>query len=392
MSTLKELRVKNKIFYVITSLDYGGTQRQLYFLIKKLRQNLNFDYSIFLISLKSKGRFKSKFEELNIPIYYLGLTENNLILNFFILPFALTKFIILFLKCRPKIVHSFLFQANVFARILKILDRKIFLICSERVAERQKRWQKILLKFSNFLVDKFIVNSEDLKKFVSFSQKIKAEKIEVIPNLILPEEIKLKNSAEQIRASLGIRNGDFLVLSIGRLHKQKGFDLLLEIVKKFVDEVKMKNYKRRFVFVVIGDGEEMDFLLNRTRFLSLGEYIRFLGYKENVYDYINACDLFLLTSYWEGSPNVVLEAIYFKKPVISTSVEGVQDYLNEAYIVSLKNNRERIIIEFVDKILEFYLSLNECATIFKKCLKENFDINFYISEQQIVNKYLSIYN
>lgn len=392
MSTLKELRVKNKIFYVITSLDYGGTQRQLYFLIKKLRQNLNFDYSIFLISLKSKGRFKSKFEELNIPIYYLGLTENNLILNFFILPFALTKFIILFLKCRPKIVHSFLFQANVFARILKILDRKIFLICSERVAERQKRWQKILLKFSNFLVDKFIVNSEDLKKFVSFSQKIKAEKIEVIHNLILPEEIKLKNSAEQIRASLGIRNGDFLVLSIGRLHKQKGFDLLLEIVKKFVDEVKIKNYKRRFVFVVIGDGEEMDFLLNRTRFLSLGEYIRFLGYKENVYDYINACDLFLLTSYWEGSPNVVLEAIYFKKPVISTSVEGVQDYLNEAYIVSLKNNRERIIIEFVDKILEFYLSLNECATIFKKCLKENFDINFYISEQQIVNKYLSIYN
>lgn len=389
MNTLKELKVKNRVFYIITSLDYGGTQRQLYFLIKTLIEIYNFDYEVFVISLKKLGRFEKKFKGLGVKVYNLGFLERNKFLNFLFLPFALIKLVILFLMYNPKIVHSFLFQANFFARFLKIFNPKITLICSERVAEKQKKWQKTFLKYTNFLVDKFVVNSYDLKKFISISQRITPDKIEVIPNMLLEEEIKLYYSSEQIRKSLGIDEECFLVLSVGRLHKQKGFDLLLEIVRKFVDEIETKRYLRKVLFAIVGDGEEMNFLIKRVKYLDIEKFVKFVGYKENVYDYINACNLFLLTSYWEGSPNVVLEAIYLRKPVISTYVEGVSDYLNENYIVSLKKKRECIISEFVLKILEFYLDNNKDN--FKKCLKNNFDISCYKPEL-IVKKYCLLYS
>lgn len=87
----------------------------------------------------------------------------------------------------------------------------------------------------------------------------------------------------------------------------------IEVVKNFNEEIRKHNYDRDYVFVIIGDGIEYNRLINYAKKLEVEKYIRFLGYKENIYDYINACDLFLLTSYWEGSPNVVLEALALKK-------------------------------------------------------------------------------
>ncbi|MEN3013754.1 MAG: glycosyltransferase [Endomicrobiia bacterium] len=386
MNTLKELKVKNKvIFYIITSLDYGGTQRQLYILLKTLKKN--YSYKIFLISLKRKGRFRKKFEKLQIPVYDLSL-HDFFLLNFLFFPFALIKLIFLFFKQKPEIIHSFLFQANIFARFLKLLRWKTKLICSERVAEKQKKWQKFLLRFSNFFVDKITVNSNELKSFIISSQKIPPYKIEIIPNALLKEEFKVIFSPQQIRSSLGIKKDTFLVLSVGRLHIQKGYDLLLEVIKSFAEYIQLKKYNRDFIFIVVGDGEMMVFLKNYAKKLNVENNVKFIGYKENVYDYINASDLVLLTSWWEGSPNVVLESIYFKKPVISTGVEGVSDYLDKNYIVSLENKRNKIISEFTFKILEFYLDYN--PENYKKCINKNFDINS-LSIEKIIEKYVALY-
>ncbi|MCX7910883.1 MAG: glycosyltransferase [Endomicrobia bacterium] len=382
------MKVKSKrIFYIITSLDYGGTQKQLYILLKTILETKEFNYEIFLISLKKNGRFRKKFTALNIKIYDLCLSENNLVFNLLVLPLALLKLIFLFFYFQPNIVHSFLFQANIFAKILKVLNPKVKLICSERVAEKQKKWQSLISRITNFLVDKFTVNSYDLKNFISISQKIKKEKIYVIHNTFLKEDFKVNLLPYKIRSYLGINENDFLVISVGRLHKQKGFDLFLDIVKKFVEEVKLNKYKRDFLFLILGDGKDKKFLINYAKVLNVLSYVRFLGYIENIYDYINSCDLFILTSYWEGSPNVILEALYFKKPVISTGVEGVKDYLDKNYIISLNNKREDIVANFVSKIMRFYLGE---VKDYKECINKNFEIDFYNSEK-IIKIFKKIY-
>ncbi len=382
---LNELNQRNKIVYFVTSLDYGGTQKNLYYIVKELK---NYKWDIIVISLKKGGRYRDKIISLGIKVYDLGLPENFSFLSLFFLIYSFTKFIFLCVKHQIKIVHSFLFQANFLARFVKIFLPKTKVFCSERVAEKQKLWQLKLLRFTKFLVDKIFVNSTELKEFVLNTQKIHNDKVVIVPNIVEPNEINIKFSDSEIRDELGISKKDFFVLSVGRLHKQKGFDLLIEIVKNFNEKVKSLSCERKYVFVIIGDGKEYSNLLNYAKKLNVKEYIKFLGYKENVYDYINACDLFLLTSYWEGSPNVILESIVLKKPIISTKVEGVSEILDINFVISLQQTREKIVEEFVNKIFEVYSS--EENFDYKKCLSEKFCIENYLSKN-VVKKYLLNY-
>jgi glycosyltransferase involved in cell wall biosynthesis len=372
---------KNKIVYFITSLDYGGTQKNLYYIIKEIKENFGWD--IIVVSLKKGGRYRNKIVSLGIKVYDLGLPKNFSFIFLFFLPYSIIKFIFVCIKYRTKIVHSFLFQANILARIIKIFLPKTKVFCSERVAEKQKLWQLKLLKFTNFLVDKIFVNSDELKEFVIKTQKVQQNKVVVVPNVIEPNEIKIGLSKTEVRNELGISDNDFFILSVGRLHKQKGFDLLVDIVKSFTDKVKSKSCERKYIFVVIGDGEEYNKLLECAKRLNVENYIKFLGYKENVYDYINACDLFLLTSYWEGAPNVVLESVVLKKPVVSTKVEGVAKILNTNFVVSLHQKREEVVREFVNKIFEIYSF--EGRFDYNKSLSDKFCIEDYLPKNVIKN-------
>lgn len=378
---------KFRIMYVITSLDYGGTQKQLYCLLKWLNgrmiKELGSAVELIVISLKRGGRVRDKFLKLKqIPIHDLGLPEISSILNILIFPYSIIKFFYLVLKYKPKMIHSFLFQANFISRFAKVLSPKIKLICSERVAEQQKKWHLLFSRLTNFLVDSIVVNSEDLKKFVIKTQKVSDRMVRVIPNAIETEEMKVNRQPKEIRSELEIENEKFLVVSCGRLHKQKGYDLLIEIAKKINSEPFISN---SVMFVIIGDGEEHNKLIRRLKDYRLENVVKFIGYKENVYDYINACDLFLLTSLWEGSPNVLLEALYFNKPVISTEVCGVREIIgnNEEYIVQIYKEKGEIINEFVKKIKNLYTK-RELQVI------PRFKIEKY-SPKNVIDKFLALY-
>ncbi len=384
------LKQKNNIFYVITSLDYGGSQKNLYYILKYFpKEYKNYIFEPIVISFKKGGRFKNRISCLGVKVYDLCLPEKISFLTFFILPYSIFKFFCLVIKYRPKIIHSFLFQANFLSRFVKFFLPKTKIFCSERVAEKHKLWQLKLLKLSNFLVEKIFVNSEDLKSYVIKTQKVNQQKVLVIQNIIDLSEIKIKHNEFDIRKQLGISEKCFFVISIGRLERQKGFDLSIEVVKNFNEEIRKHNYDRDYVFVIIGDGIEYNRLINYAKKLEVEKYIRFLGYKENIYDYINACDLFLLTSYWEGSPNVVLEALALKRPVISSEVEGISEFLNKDFIVSLKKDRKSIIEEFVEKILNIYL-IEKGNLDYTLCINKRFNIDIYLPNF-VVGKFLNHY-
>ncbi len=384
MNELKQANRKIRIFYLITSLDYGGTQKQLYYLLKNLPKEIE----PVVISLKKHGRFKKKIEEISL-LYDLSFPSQSNILNFIFFFYALLKLYFLILKFKPKVIQSFLFQANILARVIKIFFSKIKIICSERVAEKEKFWQLKIYRLTNFLVDIVVVNSLDLRNFVLKYQKIPYDKVVVIPNMMDPHEISSKEIPEKTIRELNINRDLFIILSAGRFQKQKGFDLLVEVASKFVKLCEEAHLEKKFLFLIIGDGEEEKSILKLILKNNLSNYIKLLGYKENIYDYINICNLFMLTSYWEGSPNVVLEAISSNKPVISTKVEGVKEYLKESWLISLD---DKDIIENYSKKL-FYLYLrhlggNEMAA--KDCLRDGFDINRY-SPKEVIKKFLDLY-
>lgn len=340
-----------------------------------------------VISLKKNGRFLTKIKKVCNNVCNLGLPLKVSIVTWLLFPYAFLKFLLLCLKYRPEIIHSFLFQANIIARFTKIFLWNTKVICSERVAEKEKLWQNVVNRLTNFLVDKIVVNSDDLKNFVITRQKVSLEKVVVIPNMIDTHEIKIQFSAEQLRKMLGLSSDKFIICSAGRLHKQKGYDLLLEIVKNIVSECNVSSIPKNFVVIVLGDGEEYKNLVSYAEKLGVSNYVRFLGYCENIYDYINMCNLFVLTSYWEGFPNVVLEALFLNRPVISTDVEGVKEVLDAKYIVSLKQRRQDLIKVFSQKILDLYKEYLKSESM---SFSNNVNLNMFFPEV-VVKKYLDLY-
>jgi glycosyltransferase involved in cell wall biosynthesis len=129
------------------------------------------------------------------------------------------------------------------------------------------------------------------------------------------------NSA--VRAELGLPADARIVLSVGRLSKEKGHaDLIRAMV-----HVRTACVSLPVVLVIVGEGPERAQLEHLSRQLAIGNEVRLVGYRENVSPYYEAADVFALPSYSEGSPNVLLEAMDAGVPIVATAVGGVGEMI-----------------------------------------------------------------
>jgi glycosyltransferase involved in cell wall biosynthesis len=130
---------------------------------------------------------------------------------------------------------------------------------------------------------------------------------------------------DAVRAGLGVREGTTLVVAVGRLHEQKGFDVL-------VDAAALLTTRGRPVCVrIAGDGPQ------RARLEALsaasGADVRLLGARSDVADLLAAADVVAMPSRWEGSPMVAAEALTAGAPLVVTGVGGLPDLVGEAALL-----------------------------------------------------------
>ena len=183
-------------------------------------------------------------------------------------------------------------------------------------------------KFSKIIgVSKF-VREQTIKKF-----DLDPNKVGVLYNPIDRESI-VEKSKEQIEQ---IEKENFTLCTIGRLSTQKGFDRLLEAVKRLNEE----NIK--FDLWIIGVGAEEEKLKTYINENNLNN-VKMLGYKENPYSYIAKSDLFVCSSRAEGFSTSVSEAIILERPVVTTECSGMRELLgeNSEYGIICENNTEAL--------------------------------------------------
>jgi glycosyltransferase involved in cell wall biosynthesis len=148
-------------------------------------------------------------------------------------------------------------------------------------------------------------------------QRIGADpaKTVVIPNGVdLPGAAGLMDK-RTARQALGLPVEGVLVGSVARLDPVKRLDVLLEALVRVEGA-------RAFV---VGYGSEEQRLTEMARELGLGDRIHFAGYQQDVWPWLAACDVFVLSSDWEGMPNAVLEAMGAGLPVAATAAGGTPD-------------------------------------------------------------------
>jgi len=150
---------------------------------------------------------------------------------------------------------------------------------------------------------------------------LRPEKLRVQHNSIRPAP---RVAVEDVRAwqeRLGISNDQQVILSIGRLSKEKAHADLIEALRRLCAANPDLNVK----LLIVGDGPERDALKAAVQAQRIAERVAFAGQVKDVQPFYAMADVFVLPSHSEGSPNVLLEAMAARVPVVATRAGGIPE-------------------------------------------------------------------
>lgn len=142
-------------------------------------------------------------------------------------------------------------------------------------------------------------------------------------------------------------NNSIKIVGTGKVEKLKGFDRLIRIHKKLIDE------EYRINTYILGQGNEEENLRRLVLDLGVSDSVFFLGYQANPHKYVSKCDLFVCASFSEGFSTAATEALIVGTPVCTVDVSGMKEMLgenNEYGIVT--ENSEEALYEGVKKLLD----------------------------------------
>jgi len=175
--------------------------------------------------------------------------------------------------------------------------------------------------------DVVIAQTESMKDDGVATFRLKSNRVKVMSNPI--DKLLIDKSVKESTSPFS--DSETVAVASGRLAHEKGFDLLISALPVVLEKVPS------FVLHIIGsdngEGRKLKALVDS---LGLADHVRFHGFKSNPYCYYAYCDLFILSSRWEGFPNTLLENYYLNTPLVSTTCvpivaelieEGVNGYL-----------------------------------------------------------------
>ena len=309
---------KKKLIVFIPSIEDGGVEKNLYLILNYISKKIGL---VDLITFDNKNYHKFN-KKINII---------NPLLNFSFFSGRKPKYILCLITLISKIIlnRNYLllsFQANIYVIIIaKIFNIKVISRSNSSSAGWSKNFFKqIIFSFFFKKANKILVNSFDFKKEMDKKYSINSLCI------LNPFDFKnIKRKSYEKAKKIYKKKNSLKIISVGRLTDQKDFLTLLKAIKI------LKN-KREVELVIVGKGREKkrleDYVLNEK----LETYVRFIGYQKNPFKFIKQADIFILTSLFEGSPNVLVEALFLKKYVISTDCPtGPREILNNGKYGSL---------------------------------------------------------
>jgi glycosyltransferase involved in cell wall biosynthesis len=179
-------------------------------------------------------------------------------------------------------------------------------------------------RFLYYPVDKRVLSR--FPQIIAVSGQIRTEllragarptRVTIVPNGI--DHRVFRRDPERVpalRARFGVRPGETAVGAVGRLEPQKRFDLLLEAFAV------VRQRRAGLRLLIAGEGSQRQALAALATRLGLGDSCRLMGHCSSVVDLHHALDVFVQSSGYEGTPNVVLEAMALETPVVATDVGG----------------------------------------------------------------------
>lgn len=220
------------------------------------------------------------------------------------------------------LLHTYLTYSNIVGSFAGLLSRTP-VIASLRSAsfdkDRVPRSRILLENFAlRYVANRVTANGYSVAQFAK--DRLKNTPIDIIINAVDDFSLATANEREQIRLELTGNPDRPIIFSAGRLSKPKGF---LDLLEAFC--ILHMKYPTASL-VIAGEGSREVELADKVNDLELQDYVFFIGFRDDVRRIMSAVDIYVNSSYWEGTPVSVLEAMAAGLPIVATNV-GENPYL-----------------------------------------------------------------
>lgn len=347
-----------KVFFLCDSAAGGGAERVLTYLVNNVDRK-NFSPSLFLLINPAKGYTIAP----DVPVKFLAQEMSSPLMDYLLLVVGYIASLPYLLKPgklieqagyfkdvlkqlvsgirglgrqlkqdAPDVMIVFLQNSIVVTLLACMIYRvNVPVCCSDRILLSQelnrRRFPRFNVRLLRFLFRRaagFIAVSEEARQDLIINFQVPADRVRTIYNGLDLGEISAKSGEplNEFEQQL-IVPGYCHFVAVGRLSEQKHFSLLIKAFRKVRDEVPCR-------LLILGEGEQRTELEELVRQLNLNEDVVLMGWRENPFRIMRAADIFVLSSLYEGFPNVLLEAMAVGLPVISTKCpSGPAELLEE---------------------------------------------------------------
>ena len=297
------------ILQIIFSIEKGGAETYLYNLIDNLKENVN-----FFIVCDHRGSNHSKIEEKCKNVEIMRMNS--------VFDIKAAQKIATYCKVNNiDIIQTHFLRENYIGVLSKLFNPKVKVIWTAHLMAENKG----IIRFFNKIFSKFVDRIICVSKAVEASlinEGISPNKTQVIYNGVDTNYFKPMED-NSIRDRLSIEDDTLLLATISRFNREKGHDFLIEGIKE------LKTYISNFKALLVGEGEEQDFIKEKVKRYNLEEQVAFLGYREDIPQILSAIDIYVSPSENEAISFSIIEALSCGKPVVATEVGGVPEIFNK---------------------------------------------------------------
>jgi len=298
---------KQKVALFLPSLRGGGAERVMVNLARGFSEK---GLDVDLVLAKAEGPYLSQ-----VPpeVRVIDLHSDRVLAS---LP-HLVRYL---LRERPQALLSTLDHANIVAlwarKLARVPNRLVVRVAnnlsqsaSNASSARERLMPRLIHKFYPW-ADAVVAVSQGVADDLVKTAGLSRERIQVIYNPVVTPDL-LEKAKEPLNHAWFAPGEIPVILSVGRLTKAKDYSTLIRAFAQV-----QREYPARLM--ILGEGEERPKLETLIRELDLEEDVSLPGFVDNPYAYMARSAVFVLSSVWEGLPNVLIEAMAIGTPVVST--------------------------------------------------------------------------
>lgn len=301
-----------RVLHILPSIRGYGAERQIIELLPLLQAP---ELTTGLLTIYEPD--PEERARLGFPVLSAGRRSRR---DYFFLPRLVTAI----RQFAPDVVHTHTHVGKYWGRVAAILAGVKAIVHTEHnpCDPRRNAFERIADRLLHRATSCTVTFFSEQRLFLAQYERAPIEKITVIPNGINMPDSPLNR--DQARAALGAGANEFAIVVVGRMEFQKNHRLALETLAALHEET-----RRGVVLHFLGTGVEEPFLRGRARSLDIESHVRFHGFRNDVRTVLQGADLLLMTSWFEGMPLTLVEAMIAGVPIVTTPWTGARSMLGD---------------------------------------------------------------